>query len=117
MIGRIKEHADRVVIIGNIPQRAKDPLDCLSAHLDDVRWCNTPRSEAVHMGLQHQILAERTVAQQYGAQYIDTVPWFCTGSYCPATVAGLIVLGDVGHATVQYSRWLRDALGTAAGLL
>jgi hypothetical protein len=116
MMGRLKGYADRIIILGNVPGRPQDPVDCVSAHLEDVRWCNTPRPQAVDLGLQHQTSAERAAAQQNGAEFIDTVAWFCTGSYCPDTVAGMIVLRDTAHVSVQYSDWLRDVLATAAGL-
>lgn len=112
MLARLKPLAGRVAVIGNIPYMARVSLDCLTAHPDDVRVCNTDRSAGVFA--DHNRMA-KSVTEQSGAQYVDTIPWFCTTTVCPVIIAGLDVYRGT-HVTWDYSMWLRNVLGIALGL-
>jgi hypothetical protein len=114
MIAKIKPMTGRVIVLGDMayPKQAGD--DCLPAHADDIRPCNTPRADAVFEA--HNRMEQR-VATQNGAQYVNTIPWFCTATVCPAVVAGLSTHADLWHAAPNYALWLSYALGTTTGLL
>ncbi len=114
MISRLKANAGRVVVIGDIAYPSQEPTDCLTAHPNDIRVCNTPRSKAVNEAHNQM---EKAVTEKNGAQYVDTIPWFCTATDCPVVVAGLDVYRNRAHVGVNYHLWLRNALGTATGLL
>jgi hypothetical protein len=117
-IDGLKPNAARVVVVGDVPYRGTAsntqlPIDCLTAHPDDVRPCNTPRQDAVQADHNQ---AEAQIAAQHGALFVDTVPWFCTDTSCPQFVAGMIVPRDKGHTSLVYTLWLRNVLATATGL-
>lgn len=114
MITRIKQSAKKVIVIGDIAYPMGAGADCLALHSDDVRPCNTPRAEAVFPA--HNAM-ERRVATQHGALYVDTIPWFCTATVCPAVVGGLATHLDYYHVAPNYALWLADALATAMELL
>jgi hypothetical protein len=44
-----------------------------------------------------------------GFDWMDTLPYFCTPSYCPAVVGNLTVRRDRGHVTNTYATWLAPA--------
>jgi hypothetical protein len=44
-------------------------------------------------------------------QVIDTTPWFCTATVCPAVVGGTLVYRDTNHITSSYSQLLGGVLG------
>jgi len=113
MIDRIKPMAGRVIVMGDMayPNQAGD--ECLSAHSGNARWCNTPRKQAVYAAHNQM---EQSVAQQHGAQYVNTIPWFCTATTCPAVVAGMSTHWDGFHVASNYALWLSNVLAAAVGL-
>ncbi len=104
----------RVVLIGDTPQMAVDPADCLSAHLDDALACARPRAEAVDWGRQ---AADRRAATDAGAMFTDPTPWVCPTEPCPVVIGSLLVYLDAGHISATFSRALAPYLGAALGSL
>lgn len=101
---------DRVVL-GDIPYIFKDaaqggPTDCLAVHPSNLLSCSAPPSTAVYR------TAEQQAAALEGAQYVDTVPWFCA-RLCPAVIGNYVVYADGAHATALYIQHLTDVLGDA----
>src|SRR6185437_15705125 len=86
MITKIKQSAKKVIVLGDIAYPKQAGADCLSLHRDDIRPCNTPRVDAV---FEADNSIDRTVATRQGALYVNTIPWFCTATVCPAVVADL----------------------------
>ena len=114
VIDQILPIAGRIVIIGDMAYPNEPGIDCLSAHPGDVPTCNTPRADAV----PHDFNAvEQRVATQAGITYVDTIPWFCNETTCPAVVAGLTTHRDEMHVAENYAVWLSGVLGIATGLL
>jgi hypothetical protein len=114
MITKIKPMAGRIVVLGDIPYPNRLSDDCLSAHANNIRICNTPRADAV-LGAHNSI--EQQVATQHGARYVDSIPWFCTASVCPAVISSTEVYSDLYHITLNYALWLSYVMGTATGLI
>ncbi len=114
VIDRISPVAGRIVIIGDMAYPNEPGIDCLSAHPGDVPACNTPRAEAVPHDFN---AAELRVAVQAGVEYVDTIPWFCNETICPAIVAELTTHRDEMHVAENYAVWLSGVLGIATGLL
>jgi hypothetical protein len=114
MLDRIVPLADEVIVLGDMAYPAEPGIDCLTAHTNDVSACNTPRDQAVMA--EHNALEQQT-AEQHGARYVDTIPWFCTETTCPAVVGGLTTHRDAYHVAENYVVWLAVALGEATGLL
>ena len=61
--------------------------------------------------------ASATVAEASGAGYVDTIPWFCTDTVCPAVIAGLTTHRDAYHVAENYVVWLAGVLGESIGVL
>ena len=114
MITKIKQSAKKVIVLGDIAYPKQAGADCLSLHRDDIRPCNTPRVDAV---FEADNSIDRTVATRQGALYVNTIPWFCTATVCPAVVGGLATHLDYYHVAPDYALWLADALATATELL
>ncbi|MEO5535701.1 MAG: acyltransferase family protein [Pseudolysinimonas sp.] len=91
----------RVIVVGDVPSRAFDPQDCLSAHLQDALTCASPVSEAVNPRV---VDAERGAAQATGAAYLDLQPYFCT-DVCPLIMGDVQTYLDGNHVTATFSRY------------
>jgi SGNH domain (fused to AT3 domains) len=114
VIDAIKPVTRKVIVLGDFAYGIPAGRDCLAAHKDDIRACNLVRSRAV--GEAHNHMEQRT-AQQHGALYVATVPWFCTATVCPAVVDGYSTRNDGFHVTPSYAVWLSEVLAVATGLL
>ena len=113
-IQQASPNTDRIVVIGDMAYPSESGIDCLTAHPSDVKECGTPRSEAVDE--EHNTLEGQT-AIAAGAEYVDTIPWFCTDSFCPAVIGGLTVHRDNYHTGENYVVYLAQVLAEKAGLI
>jgi hypothetical protein len=113
MLRKLSASATRVAVIGDTPQMASDPADCLSAHLDDARACARPRSDAVDW---ERLAADREAADAAGATFIDPTPWTCPTEPCPVVIGTLLVYLDAGHMTATFSSASAPYLGAALPL-
>ena len=110
-IERVSGSSKSVAVIGQTVRMAEDPLDCLSAHLDDASACATPYAMAV---LTRRLRLDRQVTERAGAMFIDPTGWQCFTDPCPAVLGRFLVYRDTHHMTATYARALgprlRDAL-------
>jgi peptidoglycan/LPS O-acetylase OafA/YrhL len=113
MLRKLSGSATHVVLIGDTPQMATDPADCLSAHPDDARACARPRSDAVDW---QRLAADRQATAATGATFIDPTPWTCPTEPCPVVIDSLLVYLDAGHMTATFSSALAPYLGAALPL-
>ena len=60
-----------------------------------------------------QSIGEQQAAQQWGADYVQTLPWFCADNVCPGFVDGIPVTVDGGHLSWQYAEHLAPVLRRA----
>lgn len=114
IIQQIAPNTNRVVVIGDMAYPNESGIDCLTAHSNDVKACGTPRSDAVDD--EHNVLEGQT-AIAAGAEYVDTTPWFCTESFCPAVIGGLTVHRDNYHTGENYVVYLAQVLAEKTGLI
>ncbi|CAN5444219.1 SGNH hydrolase domain-containing protein [soil metagenome] len=114
IIQQIQANADRVVVIGDMAYPNLSGIDCLTAHPDDVPACGTPRGDAVDDA--HNALEKQTT-EAAGGEYVDTTPWFCTETACPAVIGGLTVHRDSYHTGENYVVYLAQVLAEATGLI
>jgi peptidoglycan/LPS O-acetylase OafA/YrhL len=114
IIQQISPNTGRIVVIGDMAYPNDPGIDCLTANADDVTACDTPRSDAVDE--EHNALEGQT-AIAAGADYVDTIPWFCTDSVCPAVIGGLTVHRDNYHTGENYVVYLAQALAERTGLI
>jgi peptidoglycan/LPS O-acetylase OafA/YrhL len=114
IIEQIQPNAGRIVVIGDMAYPNFSGIDCLTANPGNVGACNTPRSDAVDE--DHNTLEGET-AIAAGATYVDTIPWFCTDTVCPAVIGGLTVHRDSYHTGENYVVFLAQALAEKTGLI
>jgi hypothetical protein len=114
VLDQIAPNTGRMIVLGDMAYPTQGGIDCLTAHESDVMACSTPVTDAVYA--DHNAM-ERRVALEHGADYVDTIPWFCTDETCPAVIAGLTTRRDAHHVAENYAHWLSIALGEKTGLI
>ena len=103
--------ADRVVILGNIPQTPQGGPQCLALHPNDVQQCSGPNSPYT----ERRNRAERAAAAATGARYVDTVPWFCSHT-CTDVIGHYQPYWDDYHVNATYSLVLGQVLADSIDL-
>jgi hypothetical protein len=104
-----KPNAKRVVIIGDPPQRADDPVNCLLARGATYAGCTRPLSQS-QISITNQV---SHMAAGNGFGFIDSTPWFCYRGKCPAVIGAIITYRDYHHVSVTYSAALSAAFQAA----
>jgi len=107
-VRRIKAIGAAPVIIEDSPFPRTDVVGCLAAHPQAIRACDLKPATAVNRDRQRAI---RAMAEANAVQDIDTTPWFCSATVCPAVIDGTLVYRDNNHITATYSRFLGGVLG------
>ncbi len=102
--------ASQVVLLAETPQFAVAPPVCLSEHLDDALACAEPRTTALNPAV---IDAERAVAEQSGAGFVDLNDWFCGPVLCPVIIDANLVYTDEHHVAATFSARLGPPLRQA----
>ena len=95
-------------VIVDTPQSIYDPPACLSANLDNIWNCATPRNLAFNW---RYLKLEKTAVADSGATLIDMSDDICTGDPCPAVINKMIVYRDVHHLTETFALSLARRLG------
>ncbi|MBK5330921.1 MAG: acyltransferase [Ilumatobacteraceae bacterium] len=106
-VTRLKGLTPRLLVLGDNPDSSEDPATCLSAHLNDVGSCINHRIKAVETG---KLEAERTVAEQNGARFVDTSDWLCTATDCPLIIGDILLFRDINHLTTVAADWFTPML-------
>ncbi len=96
----------RVVVLRDTPEPSRDPVDCVSANLDNLDRCAAPRGRALPSNLPLD-LAARAVA---GVVYVDLSDSFCLINVCPVVIGDVLVYRDHDHITATYARTLAPRL-------
>ena len=107
-VSRFKALGAAVVLLGDTPRTKAEGLDCLAAHLDDVRACRLPAGIAYYF--PDRRAGDLAAAAKAGALVVDPDAWFCAEGWCPAVVGPFVVFRDASHITASYARWLAPAL-------
>ena len=108
----IGEHADRTVLLEDIPGSRTDPAPCLSGRPASLGTCLMPEVK----DYRRTISVQQRAAQTAGAETVRTGAWFCRDGVCPSVVGDMIVYRDGRHMTNEYSASLADSLGRKLGL-
>jgi hypothetical protein len=104
----LAETGTKLVYLADTPWPGQNVPDCLSAHLDDARWCARPVSRAVSLPRRRSMVAD--AMRSNGVQVIDPTPWFCSREGCPAIVGNILVYKDDSHMSTAYSQALAPVL-------
>ena len=107
-VQRIKAIGVAPVIIEDSPFPRTDVVRCLAAHPQAIQTCDLKPATALNTARQRAI---RAMAKANAVQDIDTTPWFCSATVCPAVIDGTLVYRDNNHITAAYSRFLGGVLG------
>jgi SGNH domain (fused to AT3 domains) len=107
----LREHAQRVVFISDVPALEDSDPDCVSHHMSDLTACTTELNDAEF--LPDVKAAELALARQDHVNTIDPTSWFCTPTGCPAIVGNIILYRDQDHVTPQWSRFIAPVLSDA----
>jgi peptidoglycan/LPS O-acetylase OafA/YrhL len=105
----LKRVARQVVLIGDVPERATQPVDCLLApHATPAScidsWTDTEAQLTSQAG---------QLAVQEHAAFIDTTGWFCYRTRCPLVIGNLIAYRDGNHVSQTYVAALSGAFRSA----
>lgn len=109
MLGRLRHDGARVVVLGDTPDLAFDPVDCLTAPHSRLEDCvGVP-----HEGLAAANATTRDVALRSGAIYVDTVALLCLHGRCPTVVDQTMTFMDYAHVAPAWAAALADDLTAA----
>lgn len=104
---RLGRDAGAVVLLGDTPMWAREPLECLREHRRDIGRCDTPREDAVSTRTD---VVERAAADAADAAYVPTADLVCVGDPCRAVDGSLLVLVDTQHMTVAWAEHIAGGL-------
>jgi peptidoglycan/LPS O-acetylase OafA/YrhL len=96
----------RVMALRDSPRHVDDTPDCMAHRGDTSLACELPRSSVYTEGL----LAEAEPTLPPGVSILDTSPYFCTDTTCPALIGNVRVYMDFGHVTGTYMRTVRTVM-------
>ncbi len=65
------------------------------------------RVKAVETG---KLEAERAIADQDGARFVDTSDWMCTATDCPLIIGDILMFRDINHLTTVAANWFTPML-------
>ncbi len=93
----------KMLVLGDTPKTNGDNIPlCLSSHQQDISRCGNKRSKAV-LDARLMVLAQTALAHH--ATYVDPSNWFCTDTFCPVVIGGVVVYSDDSHLTDSYVRY------------
>ena len=96
-----------VTVIGDTPEASNEPTDCLSRNVRSADVCSSDRADVVATS---RLAVERDIANELGADYVDTTDWLCTESACPMMIGDILLYRDATHITTVASEWFRPLL-------
>ena len=104
---RVVPAAGNVTVIGDTPEASNEPTDCLSRNVRSADVCSSDRADVVATS---RLAVERDIANELGADYVDTTDWLCTESACPMMIGDILLYRDATHITTVASEWFRPLL-------
>ena len=112
----MKRFSVSVIVVGDVPNQTRDPVDCLLAPGATMKTCTSEGTRA--QARTEAVISARATAA--GVGYIDARPWFCahprrstTRLLCPMVVNHTITAIDRGHASKTYVLELKQSFRAA----
>lgn len=99
--------AERIVLMGAVPELPEDVPSCLSGNLGDTSNCRANAADVLNSRMPK---FERAVLAQVGGLYIDTVPMVCPREVCPVIAGDVLMYRDRHHLTPDYVRLLAQGI-------
>jgi peptidoglycan/LPS O-acetylase OafA/YrhL len=106
-VAQLTKSAKHLVIFGVHPKQQTDVSSCFGKHLDIYSECH-----ALASNLASYRSIQQSVAEKYGALYIDPVPWLCFNGTCPIVISDTLAYQDRVHFTYEFARLLGPLLLT-----
>ncbi len=98
----------QVVVFEDVPGVEQNPVDCLLARGATLGSCTFPLSPVL---VAEDTSIYATVTEQ-GAEFLQTIPWFCADKVCPTVVGDTIAYVDQSHVSNTYASELTTPLAT-----
>jgi hypothetical protein len=108
----LRNGAQSVKVLSDIPQVDKDPGTCLRQ--PGVTMANCVSSPGHRIKLGNQVVRDAAVAG--GATYVDVMPLLCLHSLCPAIVGRIVTFHDDDHITITWARAVATEFGGRLGI-
>jgi peptidoglycan/LPS O-acetylase OafA/YrhL len=110
---RALDAPDRALVLLPAPPKGPSPAIC-TTRLSAPSACLASPPSNYHLKRDAESKAA-AAARKTGvdAHYIDTLPWFCTGTRCPLFAGTNLIRGDASHLSERMSRALSDILREA----
>jgi peptidoglycan/LPS O-acetylase OafA/YrhL len=106
----------KFAVLGNIPLSPKDGPYCLAQHSNDVRVCYGSSSDIETPWRTAEKAAAAALSDNsIPVNYINTIPWFCSGNVCPPVIGRYDVYIDLYHVSSSYANYLEGVLAQALG--
>jgi hypothetical protein len=96
-----------VLLLGDVPRNARNPLRCLKAHLDDMSACVTPRQPQARRSVEKAI---RAAVRRSGRRFATLDDQVCTYDPCPLVQGRTLIWRDGGHLTTHFARQLTPSV-------
>ena len=97
----------QVLLLGDVPDMAGNPVTCLRQHRRDMSACTPPR---VPQAQRRTESATRLAARAGGASFRTLYGKICTYDPCPLVQGDVLMWRDGGHLTSTFVHHLTPAL-------
>ena len=104
---QLSAYGTRVVVLA--PPPLQGDLNSCVTRVSTPSRCRTQPTQM----WDDQSEGEQQAARQWGADYVQTLGWFCSADVCPGFVDGIPVTVGGGHLTWQYAEHLAPVLRRA----
>jgi hypothetical protein len=103
LAARMRKSSAAVIVLGDAPTQARDPVDCLLAAGATMKTC-TAKARNVQLRTDDRVAAD---ARKSRTGFISTRGWFCARGanalLCPLVINKTIAWADRGHISQTYA--------------
>ena len=99
--------SSRVLLLGDVPRNAGNPVRCLKLHRDDMSACVTARRPAAKRAVEKAL---RAAALSGGRRFGTLHDQVCTYDPCPVVQGRTLMWRDGGHLTTTFARQLTPSV-------
>nr|WP_246283820.1 acyltransferase family protein [Nocardioides perillae] len=112
LFAALAPHADRLVLLEDVPRAPEDPATCMTEGDPSLAECMFEPAERASWFADLSV----EVAREADVEVVETDRWFCWDGSCPVVVGSTLTYRDPGHITSTYAAELAGPLGDALGL-
>ena len=102
-VGKLKPHADRLILLGDTPTPDGDVPSCVARNLRRLTRCVFDKAGGVNPSRQ---AADKAVAKKHSIDYVVPNDWLCTRSRCPVVLGNVLLYRDETHLSETAARFL-----------